>query len=754
MRNSRFIGKSVFKRFLLIVVALWGIIILCEGHQQRVHQAITQSAVLSSAGFGGFLGDAKIDPGGLLLFHPAEFNPDPPTLTPIGWVTNGAYYEDAYWFFADHFYTVHPSRTVGQAPGLTDRSESVALPFNVTNSFAWATSNLPSPYIVGWGSPTPTNAATWGCARGYELAALTNSLCANRNSNAAHLFYALGMILHLNQDLSQPDHVRNDEHDIPWHKWIENFGKDVYLNETNAFPLETNGWSYFQGQGFTKLLDFWDRGLFTNGTSTGLDNDANGVSGATLGLAEYCNGNFLGEDATYAEFFKTNSGHYFPFPSLTNTTQPQLNPHDIPGSVVDTITLRNHKAGSRVFLTKTNAGVVVVHHSALHYFAVRNSSKIDSPGMSVAFTINDPDVLQEYHTDLIPKAIEYSAGILDYFFRGNIDAIVKGGTNGVYDVGIVNASSQDFNGGGFQLYYDDASSNRTPVAESFSTAYSTTLASGSGVEASLTLDTNAVTYFLIYQGTIGAASGSTCDPVDTNIAIAITNFTLPQLSFSPTNGSVGVAYTGAVTWTGISSPTLTTNGSLPPGLSIDLSDGEITGTPTNAGTFDFSVTATDGVTGYAYEQDFEITITNQINWNNLVWGSPTIAASGSGTASGAFANNHFSASTSASVPYVDYGIADCTGSMTYTGPAVTCVLHVSGSVDGTFPGSGQFTIIIEQDGSPIAIVSSTSGDTSFTVSAGVGSVLTVNAQNQTAPADGALTGSFFATDSGSITPAY
>ena len=70
MRNSRFIGKSVFKRFLLIVVALWGIIILCEGHQQRVHQAITQSAVLSSAGFGGFLGDAKIDPGGLLLFHP------------------------------------------------------------------------------------------------------------------------------------------------------------------------------------------------------------------------------------------------------------------------------------------------------------------------------------------------------------------------------------------------------------------------------------------------------------------------------------------------------------------------------------------------------------------------------------------------------------------------------------------------------------------------------------------------------------
>ena len=91
-------------------------------------------------------------------------------------------------------------------------------------------------------------------------------------------------------------------------------GKDVYLNETNAFPLETNGWSYFQGRAlYTKLLDFWDRGLFTNGTSTGLDNDAaNGVSGATLGLAEYCNGNFLGEYGTVRRIFQNQQRTLFP----------------------------------------------------------------------------------------------------------------------------------------------------------------------------------------------------------------------------------------------------------------------------------------------------------------------------------------------------------------------------------------------------------------------------------------------------------
>jgi hypothetical protein len=32
----------------------------------------------------------------------------------------------------------------------------------------------------------------------------------------------------LNQDLSQPDHTRNDEHFYPWHRWIENYGFHFY----------------------------------------------------------------------------------------------------------------------------------------------------------------------------------------------------------------------------------------------------------------------------------------------------------------------------------------------------------------------------------------------------------------------------------------------------------------------------------------------------------------------------------------------
>lgn len=60
------------------------------------------------------------------------------------------------------------------------------------------------------------------------------------------------------------------------------------------------------------------------------------------------------------------------------------------------------------------------------------------------------------------------------------------------------------------------------------------------------------------------------------------------------NGFTGVAYTGSATATGGTAPYTyaVTSGSLPPGLSLS-SAGVISGTPTAAGTFTFTVTATD-----------------------------------------------------------------------------------------------------------------------------------------------------------------
>ncbi|MGO9479361.1 MAG: hypothetical protein ACLQAH_05465 [Limisphaerales bacterium] len=76
--------------------------------------------------------------------------------------------------------------------------------------------NTPMPVWLTYFGP-PTNSETWECARNYEYATLTSTNPTARDANLARMFYALGHVLHLNQDLSQPGHVRNDKHLHPWH---------------------------------------------------------------------------------------------------------------------------------------------------------------------------------------------------------------------------------------------------------------------------------------------------------------------------------------------------------------------------------------------------------------------------------------------------------------------------------------------------------------------------------------------------------
>ena len=344
----------------------------------------------------------------------------------------------------------------------------------------------------------------------------------------AWLFCALGHVLHLNQDLSAPDHVRNDNHGS--HRSFEPFGSGEFVKNAlePAFSEQRHGWAYWQGQGFSKLLDFWDRGKFMNSSSLGLDNDAQGKAGEKLGLAEFSNGNFLGEDTLYAEYFKPGNKHYFPFPSLKDTDQPQLKPGRLLGTL-DTVTLLNGKQGKRPFLRKVGAGIPVIHHSALHYLAVLNSPKMGGPSMRASLTINDPNVLGEYHSILIPKAIEYSAGILDYFFRGRFETLCYGATaDGRNQLRITNKSGQSLRGGTFQLFYDDSTgTTRTELRGDDFRIPDWTSCSILPDDASLDVTfrvppcVDVSRYTLVYRGTIGiAADGQALDPVDEDIAIA------------------------------------------------------------------------------------------------------------------------------------------------------------------------------------------------------------------------------------------
>src|SRR5882724_4664870 len=339
--------EKIMKRSQFRIVLLLGLSIVtfseqANAHNENVHRRITESAFYASSGLSTFLTDNLGSTTVPIIAHPHGY-PDYVVSfvqLPEAWLEWGAYYEDMEdpvyipWIYAfdsprceDHFYTpTFPTRVPGQVPGLTDSTESYGILIQpVNNSYLWAAIRGIPP--VGLVSP---NDQTWQNARDYQYIALSSTTKAFRDEKLALTLDALGHVLHLNQDASQPDHVRNDNHKNEQHRYIENYGFENFQKMKSVWfaapPPERRGWPHWNSAGFTKLLDFWDRGLYV-GNISALRNalNADATTGPQLGLAEFSNGNFLGEDAIYAEYFPASSPefgiHYFPFPKRNTGTQ-------------------------------------------------------------------------------------------------------------------------------------------------------------------------------------------------------------------------------------------------------------------------------------------------------------------------------------------------------------------------------------------------------------------------------------------------
>lgn len=528
----------------MVMLASWP----CHAHDWRIHMAITSGAYQSSDALNTFLSE-NLEAQNLTANPPQCSGSYPP----IEWLKQGSRMEDEEMQrrCMDHFYTVKPERTPGQGGELNDWSEpsvvgSIWSIWTFTaNSFIWATQDgIQGPDLMG------PNVYKWDNARNYEFAALTNATPDARNMNMAMMLYTLGHVLHLNQDLTSPDRARDAAHLLT--AYFEDYGLDnFYSSKANQwFTLQRHGWPYWQTNGFSKLLDFWDTGKYGGGSSETLGKEAGNT--LKLGLAEFSNGNFLGETALYKECYNPDDIHYFPFPSLANTTEPQLKPGHPAGTVIGGITLRNHKSGDRGYLSKTNAGISVTYHSALHYLAILNSPRLGNAQMRITLTIHDDNVLQEYHEKLIPKAVEYSAGILDYFFRGTMDASVIGYDTNLlqYTNLIVNPSGQDFSGGSFSIYQDDTNGIRTLIATNF---LDQTLSDGDSMAMTFPSSTpQSTNLVLVYQGTIVPTGGGPSDPVDTNIGIAVKKF-MPWIeqtktySYNPALAALGLTNGATIT---------------------------------------------------------------------------------------------------------------------------------------------------------------------------------------------------------------
>jgi Putative Ig domain len=167
---------------------------------------------------------------------------------------------------------------------------------------------------------------------------------------------------------------------------------------------------------------------------------------------------------------------------------------------------------------------------------------------------------------------------------------------------IIGCGAGGYAGGGIQSITDSGSGITIDAGQSFK--FTTTIDGSPTVTYALTgvgSLSNTTGTTVVYTAPTGISTQTvvtlTAEVAGTKSqsSVAITVNPDPTLAGTPPAGTVGVAYTASLNPAGGTAPlTLSiASGSLPPGLSFNATTGAITGTPTSAGTFSFSVQLVD-----------------------------------------------------------------------------------------------------------------------------------------------------------------
>jgi hypothetical protein len=262
------------------------------------------------------------------------------------------------------------------------------------SSIYWAQQNPETVNSYGF-----DNEYSWQFAKEYYYQALLTG----SEEYYIKTFRALGQVMHLVSDAAVPAHVRNDPHPFvrPYETWVENNYPKIEKIEYNWFSVNDTIFdkAVSNSSAPSPISALWDHDEYHSDGS----NMPDGLN-RTIGLAEYTNANFWTED--------TFDDH--PHPSLEDTNYDgdvwgHLEPVDAEDAITDHL----------MYFSKTT-GEIVPHFMAAGYWFNRLFELGKWEVIHLPFIL-DERCFEDYAEKLIPRAIGYSAALLDYFFRGSMD---------------------------------------------------------------------------------------------------------------------------------------------------------------------------------------------------------------------------------------------------------------------------------------------------------------------------------------------
>jgi hypothetical protein len=347
----------------------------------------------------------------------------------IDLIAEGSELEDTIWYPRplNHFFDPinHRGLTVGFLIGT--ESPKWALELNVANNYF----------------PLTGQDFSFSDARKYFLQALTGQAEQERDKYWGLTFQTLGHVIHHIQDMAQPQHVRNEQHLFPRSAYEETT-EAIFDNlpEDAPFPfLQT-----FDPVNFATARKFW------------VTDEEDGMG---QGLAEFTNNNFVSAATNFRGAI--NNLQTDPEYPLPNGQDAQLRVKRIedPDLLGSGQPLRGQMVFIETPVVDRYQDTVQTNPRASTYSIFDPDLTTYSPTFQAIYSLNrfNYDVAREF---LLPRAVAYSAGLINYFFRGRIDLAADPNNSLLYV--ITNRGAEDVKGT-FTLYYDDVNDERRPIPD-------------------------------------------------------------------------------------------------------------------------------------------------------------------------------------------------------------------------------------------------------------------------------------------------
>ncbi|MBF0592612.1 MAG: hypothetical protein HQL02_11050 [Nitrospirae bacterium] len=283
--------------------------------------------------------------------------------------------------------------------------------YNPLTNSTFPNISIPSAYARANES---SNQYSWSKARLYFYQGLTSSGNMDRTNYFYKAFEALGHVVHLIQDVAVPAHTRLDLHGpLELFEWYTS----VHIDDLVYDQVPYRGLS-LDSKISDAPLKLWDGDFYT---PTYLP-----VGSNTVGLAEYSAANFFSEGT----IFKGQ-----PRPRLigdTDCASKVMNP-----TSASIVYLPGGRGGIdyRIYVSKTfgdqvnNLAAFSILKNAIKLKGLAKGLSGDAICNQLVFLLDDA-IHEDYAATLVPRAVGYSAALMDHFFRNQIEISLP--DSGVY----------------------------------------------------------------------------------------------------------------------------------------------------------------------------------------------------------------------------------------------------------------------------------------------------------------------------------